>query len=517
MSAPALLAGHLRIAKGGVIVLKALMMGTALTALAGAAAARAEDWRGSGVFQHDLAFVDADSIVRPGNGTIRLRAQMRLADVANVGKRGYDRVDLRLVGRCPASPSEDPVLIRLDRRYLRTGRRVAEPRGAAEQVRADAGYMIATLCHGQIGRRGFAGIEAAVASGEGGHALPPTEIRWRSEQVELTGTVVQGFEMDAINLCGSEAGCTDDAPEEFCWLQSDINVPVSAGAQPGQGGSPARHSADYTFPGWIERSASGRGFGHVGAYGCQVTATGPVRETKIMQRRPAQPNPTEPGERPAAAAAHAAMAATIAEAGPVRIGAGGERSWSITGLDAAGGASGRGNACHSHAKIAGTTFDREVPSIDWTDNAGVARRGATVVVATAGFDEALSFVAATPVAARRIRSLLEKAMGGVTGVEQDGRRVTVRFGSRAPETIEFKDAGLATEAAGIAHQLRGREIVAVGGYANRVWARPLRRVALTFADEGKAAEAQQLMDALRKACAAPAGLKDSAPERPRSE
>jgi hypothetical protein len=129
-----------------------------------------------------------------------------------------------------------------------------------------------------------------------------------------------------------------------------------------------------------------------------------------------------------------------------------------------------------------------------------------VVVATAGFDEALSFATATPVAARRLQSLVGEAVGrAVARVEQNGRRVSVRFQGRAPEAIEFEDAGLATEAAGIAQQLRGREIVAVGGYANRVWARPVRRVTLTFGEEAKAAEAQQLMEALRRACAVAAG------------
>jgi hypothetical protein len=197
------------------------------------------------------------------------------------------------------------------------------------------------------------------------------------------------------------------------------------------------------------------------------------------------------------------MSAAIAAAGPVRIGAEGERTWSITGLEAALGAFGRGNACHSHAKLPNASFDREIPSIDWTDNTGVAQRGAAVVVATAGSDEALSFTLATPVAARRLRSLIGTAVGNqVTAVEQNGRRVAIRLNGKVDEIIEFKDAGLATEAAGIAQQLRGREIVAVGGNANRVWARPVRRLTFNFADEGNAAKAQQLMEAVRRACAA---------------
>jgi len=480
------------------------VLGTLLTGPVGAGVVRAEDWRGSGVFEHDLAFVDADTIVRSGDGRISFRAQMRFNGASGIGERGYDRVDLDVAARCPASASGDPAAVRIGQLYQRGGRRVAQPRGAAAKVRDDAKYMIVTICLGQIGSRGFANVEAAVAGGQGGRAQPPSERRFMSDEVELTGTVIQGFELNAINLCGSEEGCRDDAPEELCWLQSGINLPSPVGTQPGIGGGTVARA--YTFRGRIERSATGSGFGHMWGYACQVTVTGQARATTISQRQPARPDFNGPGGRAAAVAAHAALETAIAQAGPIRLSDGGEHIWVITGLTASLGAYGRGNACYSYPKAEGSPLEPRPPSIGWTDTARVEGHGGTVTLATAGSDEALSFASASPVAARRVQSLIEKAVGHpVTAVEQRGRRVSVRFEASAPQTITFDNSGSATEAAGIAHQLRGREIAAVGGYGNRFWARPLRRVTLTFRDVANAVEAQRLMEALRIACAASVG------------
>lgn len=463
---------------------------------AGAGPAAAQDWRAMPVHGHDLGFIDADSVVRRG-GTIRFRAQLRLDENPSNSDFGYDRVDLRVTGRCAQLRADPDALVTAERLYSRRGRRVAEPGFMAGRSVEEATSLADLVCSGIVGARGFASVEAAMAT-PGGREAPDLMAAYRSDEVELTGTVVQGFEMNGIQLCGSETGCVDGAQAEFCWLEGSINVPAPAGAPEWVGGSLRRDSADFVFRGRILRSRTGRGFGHVDAFGCQVIPAGPARRTTITQRMAPRSDRFAPGRRPAAVAANAALVAMMAGAGTVRL-AQGTGSWAFN--EVVPGSSDMSAACYSTPKFNGGWLDSPARGLDWAAVAQVSRAGATVTVAQSGYDENLTFATSTPARAAQLKTFAERLVARrVTAVEQQGRRVTIRFEGGRRETMTFPDAGLAIEAAGIADKLAGREIAAVRQDTNRFYALPLERSTLTFDSEARAAEAQRLMEALRAAC-----------------
>ena len=469
------------------------------TAALAAGTARAEDWRVMPVSGHDFSFVDADSIVRRADGGLSYRGLMRLDENGSNSDFGYDRIDLDVRTSCaPPAEGEDPAATSR-RTYSYRGRRVAEPDWKAVEVVTDISWVADQLCRGVIGSRKIASIEDAMRT-RGDYGSPDAMAAFESDEVQLTGTVVQGFEINGISLCGSEAGCTDDAPSEFCWLIGPINVPVPPGAQDWQGGSPRRDSADVTFRGKILRSRTGRGFGHLGAFGCQVQVTGPVEYITITQRRPPPLRYGEEGKRPEAVAASAALLQAMNGAGGFTLAnavlsARADRLVAGSGHDAT-------NACYTYGRLGDGYLDHRLAGFSWNLVRSVRRDGAAVTVETSKYDEGLHFYVATPAAAARQARFAEELVAGkVTGVEQAGRQVTVHFETGAPRRIDFADAGEATEAAGLAWRLRGREIARVQQNGNNFSLSPVERVTVTFADEAKATAAADAMAALRTACA----------------
>jgi hypothetical protein len=465
-----------------------------------AAAAEAADWRAVAMSHHDVVFIDADSVRRSGDGTIRFEAQHRLAENPSNSDFGYDRIDVEVSGRCGA-PGDEPPPATTRRSYSYRGRGVAAPAWRQAGVAEDAAWIAAMVCEGTIGRRSFGDPAAAMAEYDEHDSLERLAASVSAE-AELTGTVVQGFEMNGIALCGSEAGCREDAPSEFCWLSGAISVPTPAGAPQWTEGGPRRDTADLTFRGRIHRSRNGRGFGHVGAFGCQVEVTGPARPATIPRGTPppAAERGSE-GRRPAAIAAHAALFEAVRSGGHLQF-ATEARQWTIDELRPGTSDNGGDGACYSSPRFGGTWLDGGAPGILWTRILRIERDGPTLTLVTTGYSESLDFHLASPADAAA-RADLARRIGGrrLAGIVQEGRAVTLRFAGGGRERLRFADAAQAVEAAGAAQRLSGEEIAELRQSGARLTALPFRRMRFTFANAEAATGAVGLMDALRSACA----------------
>jgi hypothetical protein len=486
---------------------KAWVLALALAAIATPAIARAEDWRVVPGISDHFMYVDADSIERRADGRIAFRAVMRPEQAGAGG--GYDRVDLAVRTQCgdEALDSDDDAVraaalgraARLT--VLRGGRRVTASAEAAESIREQSGWLIGQVCRGELAGRRIATVEALMQVS--GRIFSPSSGNYESAEVELTGIAVQGFEANWIELCGSEDGCSPGAQTELCWLEGNLSVPLPPGARPewnGGPGGPPRYTAAVRFRGKIQRSPSGTGFGHMQAAGCQVVVTGPVTYAPDPGRGSSSA-PAEAGARPAAVSAYQALLAALAEAGPFAMAAGAQR------LQATGFSRPDEfrdvNACRSYARAAGGSGATDMPAIDWTTVRSVVRRGAEVRIGDRRHDENLTYFLETPSAARQLKRAAEGMLGGrIEGVEQTGRRVTVRFAGGGRRPLNFADAGQATRVAGLAWQARGQEIADVRQSHNRLILMPARELVLTFANAGRAEAAAARMETLRAACAA---------------
>ena len=168
-----------------------LAAAAAMAGAGGAGAAEAADWRAMWTSHHDIVFVDADSVRRRADGTVRFQAQHRLAENASNSDFGYDRIDLAVAGRCAAA-GEDAPRARTSRSYSYRGRRVAAPGWRDDDVADDAGWIAAMVCQGTIGRRSFADPGAAMTE-YAEHDSLERLAAFVTAEAELTGTVVQGF------------------------------------------------------------------------------------------------------------------------------------------------------------------------------------------------------------------------------------------------------------------------------------------------------------------------------------
>lgn len=477
------------------------------------AAAAARDWRVMpDIGGHDSAFVDAESVVRRSDGRLRFRGQLRLNEGPSNSDFGYDRVDLQVDTICGVTSGRGGTS-QVRRRYSYRGRPVPEPGWQAEEMVENVGWMADQICRGVIGPVRFASVDAAMASGEReGFDGPMAE--YVSPEVELVGTVVQGFELNGISLCGSEDRCRDGAPTEFCWLAgSAINVPVPAGASEWSNGGPRRDSADFAFRGRIKRSVTGDGYGHVGASGCEVEVTGPVRAVSISQRRTDPPLARQDaiaatGRSEAAAIAHRELETIISASGPLTIRRG-ERSWDADAvvqdsIDTRG-----TGACTTMFRFGGAWLPGAGTALGWNWIDSLDVDGRTLTIARIDYDENLHFYLETPALAARLKPFVERlAQTSFASVAQAGRRVTLGYADGRLERMDYEDAGAAIQAAGMAYRLRGREIARVTQDNASLYASPVDRVILSFADEAKAAAAAQAMRALLSICTSAAGLND---------
>jgi hypothetical protein len=213
-----------------------------------------------------LGLVDADSVERRTDG--RLRFASRILVAADEREMlGYDSFTMRVSGTCGGHG-----LPRARMRYFREGEPVTRPRpGSTVSLPSESFFLLGSLCGGSIGLRSFDNPETAVEE----YRRTRDETRLAasiSEKVEFVGTLVSGFEASAVVLCGSEAGCSVNAPEELCWLTGDPGVPMPSGRADDPPG--LRRTAQAAFRGRILRSPTGRGFGHMNGYGCLVEAAG---------------------------------------------------------------------------------------------------------------------------------------------------------------------------------------------------------------------------------------------------
>lgn len=474
----------------------AALIGVAV--LAGAGEARAEDWRAMWTSHHDLVFLDADSVRRRPDGRIAFRARHRLAESDSNRDFGYDRIDLGVSGRCGPDMAEAPPASSR-RAYSLRGRRVAAPGWRDEDVASDAGWIAIMVCNGTIGHRSFADLDAPMAE-YAEHRTLERLAAYRSPEVELTGTVVQGFEMNGVSLCGSEEGCSEGAPTEYCWLEGNINVPAPAGAPEWVDGGPRRDTADLAFRGRIHRSRTRGGFGHMSAFSCLVEPTGPARPATIVRQPLEQVDHGVPGRRPEAVAAHAALAETIASGGRIEL-AHGLRRWAIDEIVLAASTGGGGGACYSLPRFGGNYLERNPPAIGWPLVRGIERSGSRITIVTTGYDESLEFHLPNSAAAQATAAFAERLIASrVESVAQEGSEVVLRYAGGRRERIRFADAAGAIVAAGIAGKLRAAEVVDVKLEGTRARAVPVERIALTFPGEAHAIEALPLMEALRSAC-----------------
>lgn len=477
------------------------------------AAAAARDWRVMpDIGGHDIAFVDADTVVRGSDDRLSFRGQLRLNESPSNSDFGYDRVDLRVDTVCGVTSGRAGAS-RVRRRYSYRGRPVPEPEWQAEDMVENVGWMADQICRGVIGPVRFASVEAAMATSErGGSDGPMAE--YVSQEVELVGTVVQGFELSGISLCGSEEGCRDDAPSEFCWLAgSAINVPVPAGAAEWSDGGPRRDAADFAFRGRIKRSMTGRGYGHMAGFGCEVEVTGAVRAITITQQRPpaagARQNAIAAlGRLPATLVAHQELEAVVSAGGPLTVRQG-DRSWDVDAVVPGSIESGGTGACSTIFRFGGTWLQGASPSLGWDWISALDVNGRTVTITSTGYDENLQFHLRSPAAAARMKPFVERLVRApLASVAQAGRRVTLRYADQRVERIDLGDAGEAIEAAGMAYRLRGQEFARVTQDNNSLYALPVDRVILSFADEAKALAAAQAMRPLLALCSSPVGLDD---------
>jgi hypothetical protein len=479
--------------------MRAMLVVLAGLGMAWAAEAKASDWRAMPVPDRDVGFVDADSVRRSADGTIRFQARFLLGEDNPSGDLGYDRWDTRASARCVAGG--EPTTVRASRTFSLRG----APSTVGAWKIADANRstfaMAEDLCGGLIGYRSFGTPEAAMGE-YARHRSAEQLSAYLSEEVELTGTVVQGFEINGVELCGSESGCVDDAPAEFCWLEGDVSLPAPPGASPEAGGSYRRDTAQLAFRGRISRSRSGRGFGHVGAFGCQVELTGPARPATITQRRPAVPDFNAPGRRPEALAARAALDEAIGRAGE-GVAVEGSRRVPFNRFSPVDERYGGG--CSSQFQLGEAYPSPAFSGLSWEQVSGVAAAGPAVNLVMQKYDESADFHFATPAAAAALAAMIEELRSErVEAVEQAGGRVMARLAGGRRFERDFGSAALAVEAAGLIGTLRGRELATVRRNGAQVTAMTVRRVTLSFADEAKAGEVGARMEALRLACV-PAG------------
>jgi hypothetical protein len=464
----------------------------------GASGVKAEDWRAASLSHHDVVFVDADSVRRRPDGRIAFRARHRLDENDSNRDFGYDRIDLAVDARCQDRSSGRPPPASSVRKYFLRNKAVA-PQGWREPgVTEDAAEVAETVCRGLLGYRSFADVDSAMAE-FGRHNSFERLAAFVTGEIELTGIVVQGWEMNAVSLCGADS-CREAPPKETCWLDGNINVPAPAGAPEWVGGGPRRDSAGAAFKGRVHRSLQGRGFGHMGGMACLVEATGPARFVEIAPPRAPQVQYGAAGARPEAVAAHRAFAESVKAASGVELESDGKR-WTVDDFGTAAGPP-SGGACYSLPRFRGDYVKPWGPALGWPNVRDIVRRGAVVTVAVDHHDGDLDLYLADDKAAQGIATLVRRLSNlGVAGVAQKGSRVTVIGRSGSTENLGFADAADAVRAAGIAQRLQGREIVEVKQSGNRVTVLRIQRQTLTFPDEAKAAESERRMRTLREACA----------------
>lgn len=473
---------------------RAVLAGLVLAS--GGGRAQAEDWRAVSTSHQDVVFVDSDSVRRTANGRIAFRARHRLNENDSNGDFGYDRIDLAVEGRC-TERGEDPAPASSRRSYRLKGRPIPAIGWRDEDVADDAGILIAYLCDGRIGHRRFADPDSAMAEYRE-HASLERLAAHVTGEVDLVGTVVQGWEMNAVSLCGSEEGCREDSPTEFCWLEGGINVPTPPGAPEWVDGGPRRDSAGAAFRGRIHRSSEGKGFGHMGGYACLVEAIGPARFVAVPKRRESQADGDSSAVRPEAIAAHHAFVETVKSAAKVGL-AVGLRRWEVDDFNTGSGGDG---ACYSVPRFKGASLNFYSPVIGWPGIERMSREGAQIVLVNRDYSPDLAFYFPDPGTSRGGEAFLGKvSTRGVAAIAQKGAKVTVRYTDGGNESFRFDDPASAVQAAGMAERLRGREIVDVKAHGKQVIATPLRRIALTFPDEALAQRAEERMQALRAACA----------------
>lgn len=465
-----------------------------LVAATMAAPAKAEDWRAVSTSHHDVVFVDSDSVRRQPDGRIAFRARHRLAENESNRDFGYDRIDVPVEGRC-AGPEDEPGPAVSRRSYRLKGRPIPARDWREEDIAEDAAHFVADICNGMIGHRRFADLDSAMAEYDEHGSLARLAAHVTGE-VDLVGTVVQGWEMNGVSLCGSEAGCKDDSPTEFCWLDGNINVPAPAGAPEWVDGGPRRDSAGAAFRGRIHRSLDGEGFGHMGGYACLVEATGPARFVEVPKRLEARPDDRASVTHPEILAAHQALVQTVKSAGKVGV-AVGRRRWEADDLSL-----GAGNgACYSLPVSKGVTVTSIEPVLSWRQIERMNREGSALTLVARHYDSGLAFHFPDPKTAPGLDAFVRKLSGrGVAAVSQKGSKVAVRYSDGRNESFRFADSASAVQAAGIAGRLQGREIAKVEGRGSLAIATPLRRMSLTFPDEAFAQQAEERIQAMRSAC-----------------
>jgi hypothetical protein len=479
----------------GYMRLSGLLSAGAMLAL-GAGAARAEDWRAVRTSHHDVVFVDADSVQRHFDGRIAFRTRHRLAQNDSNRDFGYDRIDVAVAGRCGRSPDGQPLPAAGRRTYHLRGRPIAVVEWREEELVDDLGGIAADLCDGMIGHRRIVDLDQAMAEYADHDSLERLAAHVTGE-VELVGTVVQGWEMNGVLLCGSEEGCREDSPTEFCWLEGGIRVPAPPGAPEWVDGGPRRDSAGAAFKGRIHRSRDGRGFGHMGAFACLVEVTGRVQFVTVPKRREQRRDDSAPGLSPQAIAAHQAFAEAVRSAGTVGLGRG-RRRWEVDGFETGS----SGGACYSLPSVKSGSRDQHPPVLGWPGLERMSREGAAITLVSRDWDPDLTFHFADPKAAAASEPYVRKLSSrGVTAISQKGAKVAIRYSDGREESFRFRDSATAVRAAGMADNMRGREIAEVKRETNRLTATPLDRVSLTFPDESLAQLAYERMEALRTACA----------------
>ena len=470
----------------------------AAVALMSAGPAMAADWRAMPIYGRDLGFVDADSVRREPSGRISFRARFLLADPNPSGDYEYDSHDLDAKGVCAWTGG--PTTVTGKRRFTFQGKSATPEGWIVEESQAEATALTDALCRGQIGLRSFARPEDGQTEYRETHAQERL-MAYVTPEAELTGTVVQGFEMNGIALCGSELGCTADAPREFCWLDAPINVPIPAGASPEQ---IRRDTAEFAFRGRIWRSPTGRGFGHVRAAGCLAEATGPARPATIP-KQPEQPQRPDPGIGEAAIAAHKGLEEAMRGAGAVTAAQAGN-SWKIDELKAR--PAGWQGACGSDLMFGGKSLEPYPTAINWNGVDAISVNGSRLEIRSSQWG-GIDFHLPTLAEAEETRELLDRlAKGAVLGVSQQGRKVTVRLAvpsSKAGRiTLQRASAADAVRLAGMIGALRAKPVHSVTRRGNAVSALLVRKVALTFENEAKAREMESAMRGLMRACGAPA-------------
>ncbi|MET1113237.1 MAG: hypothetical protein ABWX67_17095 [Allosphingosinicella sp.] len=470
------------------------LAGLVLVAMAGTA--RAEDWRAVSTSHHDVVFVDSDSVRRQPDGRIVFRARHRLGENESNRDFGYDRIDLAVTGRCKDRASGARPVSGV-RKYFLRNKAVAAPDWREEDLADEGAELVETICRGFIGHRRFADLDRAMSE-YGEHDSLERLAASVTGETELIGVVVQGWEMNAVSLCGPDA-CREEPPAELCWLEGNINVPAPAGAPEWVDGGPRRDSAGAAFRGRVHRSRDGKGFGHMAGFACLVEATGPARFVEVAKTRADQPQAADTVARPEAAAAHQAFVDTIKSAASVGL-ASGRRRWEVD--DFTPGAGGDG-ICYSVPRFKGASLDFHSPVLGWPGVERISREGAEVVLVSRSYDPDLSFYFPSFETARGAEAFLRKlASRGVAAISQKGAIVTLRYSGGGQESFRFDDPAGAVQAAGLAERLRGREIAEVKTYGRQVTAIPLRRISLTLPDEALARRVEERMQALRGACAA---------------